>query len=186
MTSAHAHGHHDHAPIYGYMAEFDHPEQLVEAASAAKNEGFTDLECYSPMPVHGLPQVLGYKNRVALMVLLGGIAGMITGFGLCYWVSALRYPLNIGGRPFNSWPAFIVPTFECTILFASLTAVFGMLALNGLPQPYHPVFNVDRFSEATRSKFFLMILASDPRFDMQGTRQFLARLNPVVVSEVPH
>jgi hypothetical protein len=182
MSSAH----HDEPKVYGLMAEFDHPEELVEAARATKAEGFTELECYTPMPVHGLTQVLGYKNRVPLMVLLGGITGMLVGFGLCYWVSVLRYPLNIGGRPFNSWPAFIVPTFECTILFASLTAVFGMLALNGLPQPYHPVFNVDRFAEATRSRFFLLILSKDPRFDMQRTRSFLASLGPMSVDEVPH
>jgi hypothetical protein len=182
MSSAH----HDQPAVYGYMAEFDDPEELVDAARAAKAEGFTELECYSPMPVHGLPQVLGYTNRVPLMVLLGGITGMIVGFSLCYWVSVLRYPLNIGGRPLNSWPAFIVPTFECTILFASLTAVFGMMALNGLPQPYHPVFNVDRFAEATRSRFFLMILSKDPQFDMQRTRTFLASLSPLSVNEVPH
>jgi hypothetical protein len=168
------------------MAEFDHPEELVEAARAAKAEGFTELECYSPMPVHGLSHVLGYTNRVPLMVLMGGITGMLVGFGLCYWVSVIRYPLDIGGRPFNSWPAFIVPTFECTILFAALTAVFGMLALNGLPQPYHPVFNVEKFAEATRSRFFLMILSKDPKFEMTRTRTFLASLNPLSVDEVPH
>lgn len=178
--------HEPEQPIYGYMAEFDHPEPLLEAARAAKAEGFTEMECYSPMPVHGLPELLGYKNRLPLMVLMGGVTGMIVGFGLCYWVSVLRYPLDIGGRPLNSWPAFIVPMFETTILFASLTAVFGMMALSGLPQPYHPVFNVDRFSEASRSRFFLMILSRDPKFDMQRTRGFLARLNPLTVEEVPH
>lgn len=173
-------------PIYGYMAEFDHPEPLLAAAKAARVEGFQMMECYSPMPVHGMNEVMGYKNRVATLVLLGGLAGMCVGFALCYWVSVLQYPLDIGGRPFNSWPAFIVPTFECTILFAALTAVFGMLALNGLPQPYHPVFNVAKFDEASRSRFFLLIAASDPKFDMAKTRDFLARLAPLSVNEVPH
>lgn len=173
-------------PIYGYIAEFDHPEPLVEAAKAARAEGFEMMECYSPMPIHGLPEVLGYKNRLPLLILIGGITGMLVGFGLCYWVSVMRYPLNIGGRPFNSWPAFVVPMFETTILFSALTAVFGMLALNGLPQPYHPVFNVPRFNEATRSRFFLMIISRDPKFDLVRTKGFLAGLNPLSVEEVPH
>lgn len=173
-------------PIYGYLAEYDHPEPLLAAAKAARAEGFQMMECYTPMPVHGMNEVMGYKNNVATLVLIGGLVGMATGFGLCYWVSVLHYPLDIGGRPFNSWPAFIVPTFECTILFAALTAVFGMLALNGLPQPYHPVFNVPQFAEASRSRFFLLIAASDPKFDMTRTRDFLAKLAPVSVNEVPH
>ena len=115
-------------PIYGYLAEYEHPEPLVAAAKAARAEGFQMMECYTPMPVHGLAEVLGSKNKVATLVLIGGISGMFVGFMLCYWVSVLHYPLDIGGRPFNSWPAFVVPTFECTILFAALTAVFGMLA----------------------------------------------------------
>lgn len=173
-------------PIYGYLAEYEHAEPLIAAAKAARAEGFQMMECYTPMPVHGLPEVMGYKNKVATLVLMGGLAGMFVGFGLCYWVSVLHYPLDIGGRPFNSWPAFVVPTFECTILGAALTAVFGMLALNGLPQPYHPLFNVPRFSEATRSRFFLLIAASDPKFDMTKTRTFLTGLAPVSVTEVPH
>jgi hypothetical protein len=173
-------------PIYGYLAEYEYPEPLLAAAKAARAEGFQMMECYTPMPVHGLSDVLGYKNKVATLVLIGGITGLLVGFGLCYWVSVMRYPLDIGGRPFNSWPAFVVPAFETTILFASLTAVFGMLALNGLPQPYHPLFNVPRFNEATRSRFFLLIAASDPKFDMTETREFLAGLAPVSVTEVPH
>lgn len=173
-------------PIYGYLAEYEHPEPLIAAAKAARAEGFQMMECYTPMPVHGLTEVLGYKNKVALLVLIGGITGLLVGFSLCYWVSVLQWPLDIGGRPLNSWPAFVVPTFETTILFASLTAVFGMLALNGLPQPYHPLFNVPNFNEATRSRFFLLIAASDPKFDMARTREFLAQLAPVSVTEVPH
>lgn len=180
------HAHEPEQPIYGYMVEYDHPDALVDAAKAARAEGFTELECYSPMPIHGLTDVLGYKNRLPLLVLMGGITGMFVGFGLAYWVSAIQYPLNIGGRPFNSWPAFVVPMFETTILFAALTAVFGMMALNGLPQPYHPVFNVARFSEATRSRFFMMILSRDPKFDLDKTKNFLARLNPLSLEEVPH
>jgi hypothetical protein len=177
---------HQEHPIYGYMVEFDHPDRLVDAAKAARAEGYTEMEAYSPMPIHGLSAILGFKNRLALLVLIGGITGMIVGFSLCYWVSVIEYPLNIGGRPFNSWPAFVVPMFECTILFASIVSVFGMLALNGLPQPYHPVFNVERFSEATRSRFFLMILSRDPLFDLGRTRGFLGRMNALSLEEVPH
>lgn len=174
------------APIYGFMAEYDSPDSLVACAKAARDAGYTEMEAYSPMPIHGLSDVLGYKSILQRFVLFGGLVGMCTGFGLCYWVSAMEYPLNVGGRPWNSWPAFIVPTFETTILFACLTAFVGMLAINGLPQPYHPVFNVARFSEATRSKFFFLILSRDPKFDLEGTKGFLARLKPLSVAEVPH
>jgi hypothetical protein len=119
-------------------------------------------------------------------VFAGGFCGAIVGFGLQYWVSVIEYPVIVGGKPFNSWPAFIVPTFECTILFASLAAVLGMFWLNGLPQPYHPVFNVERFVEASRSRFFLMILSRDPKFDLESTRQFMKALAPVMLEEVPH
>lgn len=173
-------------PIYGYLAEYDSPQTLTEAVKAVRSEGYSEMEAYTPMPLHGLPELMGYKNRVPLLVLIGGLTGMCVGFGLCYWASVLEYPMNIGGKPMNSWPAFIVPTFETTILFASLTAVFGMLALNGLPQPYHPVFNVPHFVEASRHRFFLMVISRDPRFDVAGTKNFLSKLKPISLEEVPH
>lgn len=178
--------HDDAAPIHGLLAEFDRPEPLVEAARAARAEGFTRVEAFSPMPIHALSEALGLKNKVAPAVLLGGVVGAVVGFALQYWVSVIEYPTNIGGRPWFSWPAFIVPMFETSILFAALTAVVGMLMMNGLPRPYHPLFHVERFGEATRSRFFLLVEATDPRFDPQRTREFLARLKPLSIEEVPH
>jgi hypothetical protein len=173
-------------PIYGYIVEFDDAEDLLATARASRAEGYTVVEAYSPMPLHGLSEIMGWKNHMSLIVLCGGIFGGIAGFALQYWISVIDYPVNIGGKPMNSWPAFIVPTFEGTILCAALAAVFGMFWLNGLPQPYHPVFNVPRFSEASRDRFFLMILSRDPKFDMVGTKRFLAQRNPLSLEEVPH
>lgn len=172
--------------IHGLLAEFDKPEQLVETARQARAEGFTKIEAFSPMPIHALDEAMGLKNKLPLFVLMGGLAGMATGMGLEYWVSVIEYPTNIGGRPNFSWPAFIVPMFETTILFAALTAVFGMLIMNGLPQPYHPLFHVKRFAEVTRSRFFFLIEAEDPRFELAATREFLARRKPLSIEEVPH
>ncbi|MEY4774552.1 MAG: hypothetical protein RIT40_1587 [Planctomycetota bacterium] len=177
--------HHDHKhPLHGILAEFDRPEPLIEACKAARAAGFTKIEAFSPMPIHGVIEALGLKNRLPLMVLCGGIAGAAVGFGLQYWVSVLEYPINIGGRPYLSWPAFIVPMFETTILFAALTAVFGMLALNGLPRPHHPLFGVERFSEASRDRFFFLIESEDPQFDK--AREFLASCHPTAIEEVPN
>jgi len=172
--------------IHGLLAEFDKPEALIEMARQARAEGFTKVEAFSPMPIHGIDEAMGLKNKLPLFVLLGGITGMAVGMGLQYWVSVIEYPTNIGGRPNFSWPAFIVPMFETTILFAALTAVFGMFIMNGLPQPYHPLFHVKRFAEATRSRFFFLIEAEDPKFDMQATREFLARRKPLSIEEVPN
>ena len=173
-------------PIYGYLVEFDRAEALLDAARAGRARGYTVMEAYTPLPLHGLSDILGYKNDLPLVVLIGGIVGACVGFGLQYWTSVIDYPVNIGGRPLNSWPAFIVPTFETTILFAAFSAVFGMLFLNGLPQPYHPVFNVPRFVEASRNRFFLMILSRDPRFDLVETKRFLGELDALSLAEVPH
>lgn len=173
-------------PIYGYLAEFDDSDRLLGAARTVKEKGYEVVEAYSPLPIHGLADILGWKNHLPAIVFAGGLVGACVGFGLQYWVSVIEYPVNIGGKPLNSWPAFIVPTFECTILFAAAAAVFGMLGLNGLPQPYHPVFNVPHFVEASRDKFFLMILSRDPRFDLRGTKEFLQSLKPVSLEEVPH
>jgi hypothetical protein len=160
--------------LYGLMAEFDNPDTLVAASRRARQEGYRRLDAYTPFPIEELHEALdAHRTGVPLLVLIGGIVGGLTGYGLQYWVSAVAYPLNIGGRPFHSWPSFIPVTFEMTVLFASLTAVFGMLALNKLPKPYHPVFNAPRFALATRDRFFLCIEAEDPKFDAAATRRFL-------------
>lgn len=173
-------------PIYGYLAEFRDGEQLIDAAKRSRGAGYTVMEAYTPIPMHEVAHVLGYKSSLPWIVLCGGILGACVGFGMQYWISVVDYPLNIGGRPLNSWPSFIVVTFEMTILFAATSAVLGMLWLNGLPQPYHPVFNVPAFELASRNRFFLMILSRDPKFDMAETKRFMAELEVLHVSEVPH
>jgi len=171
--------------IHGLMAEFDDPTSLVTATERAHGAGYRCMDAYSPFPIEELHQALGaHHTRLPLIVLLGGICGCLGGYGLQYWVSVVAYPINVGGKPFHSWPAFIPVTFECTILVAALSAVLGMLALNGLPQPYHPVFNVPRFALASRNRFFLCIEAADPKFDLEGTREFLTTLGPREVSTV--
>ena len=173
--------------LYGLMAEFETPTDLVHAAKAAYAAGYRDMDAYSPFPIEEASEAIGFhKSAVPLVVLMGGILGGLSGFGLQYWINVIAYPLNIGGKPYDSWPAFIIPTFEMTILFAGLAGVFGMFALNGLPQPYHPVFNVEKFSAVTRDRFFLCVEATDPKFDLVGTQQFMERLQPLSISEVPH
>ena len=171
--------------LYGLMAEFDSPSDLLAAALRAHEEGYRRMDAYSPFPVHGLAEAIGFKRTlVPLLVLLGGAVGGIGGYALQYWISVIDYPLNVGGRPLHSWPAFIPVTFELTILVAALAAVLGMLALNGLPRPHHPVFNVSAFELATRNRFFLCIEATDPKFDGRETRHFLQSLKAQVVYEV--
>src|SRR5438876_186548 len=168
------------------MAEFDDPNALVAATERAHAEGYRRMDAYSPFPIEELHEALGApETRLPLIVLIGGLFGCIGGYLLQYWVSAVAYPLNIGGRPYHSWPAFIPVTFECTILGAALSAVFGMLALNGLPMPYHPLFHVPRFARASRDLFFLCIQARDPRFDVGAVTQFLRSLDAADVQEVP-
>jgi hypothetical protein len=169
------------------MAEFDSPTELVNAARAVRARGYRRLDAYSPFPIEELTDALHlHKNRLPMIVLAGGIVGGIVGYLLQYYVTVWHYPINIGGRPLHSWPAYIVITFETTILFAALSAVFGLLALCGLPMPYHPTFNVPRFALATRNRFFLCIEATDPLFDHDKTCEFLETLNPKEVSEVAH
>jgi Alternative complex III, ActD subunit len=171
--------------IHGLMAEFDSAEALVAAARSAFAAGFRKMDGYSPFPVDGLAEALGFhRTRVPLIVLMGGIIGCLGGFFLQYWVSVIDYPINVGGRPLNSWPSFIPVTFELTILIAALSAFLGVLALNGLPMPYHPVFNVDRFELASRNRFFLCIESADPKFDPDTTRKFLESVGPQGVYEV--
>jgi Alternative complex III, ActD subunit len=171
--------------IYGLLAEFEDPTSLVAAAERTHRAGFRSVDAYSPYPIEELHEALGsHHTRLPLIVLIGGLVGCLGGYALQYWVSVLAYPLNVGGKPFHSWPAFIPVTFECTILGAALSAVLGMLALNGLPEPYHPVFNVPRFALASRNRFFLCIESKDPKFDLEATRQFLETLNPREVTTV--
>jgi len=174
-------------PIHGLMAEFDNASDLVQAAHRAYQAGYRRMDAYSPFPIEELSEAIGFHHtNVPLVVLIGGLLGGLSGYLMQYWVSALNYPLNVAGRPLNSWPAFIVVTFEMTILGAALFAVLGMLALNGLPMPYHPVFHVERFAFASKDRFFLCIEARDPKFDRKGTEDFLRSLSPREVTEVPH
>lgn len=165
--------------LYGYLAEFTTPEDLVQAAHAVRNAGYSKFEAHSPLPVEGLPEAIGFrKNRIPALVFIGGMMGGIGGFAMQYYSAVINYPLNVGGKPFNSWPAFIPVTFECTVLAAALSAVFGMILLNGLPLPYHPIFNVDAFARASTDRFFLFIRWDDPQFDESATPEFLRGLNP--------
>jgi hypothetical protein len=173
-------------PIYGIMAEFDSAQHLVDAAKATHQAGYQKLDAYSPFPVEGLAEEIGFEHdEVPLVVLIGGIIGGCTGYAMQYWMSVIDYPLNVGGKPLHSWPSFIVITFEMTILFAAISAVFGMLALNGLPMPYHPVFNVPRFALASKDRFFLIVFSSDPKFEPASVRNFLQGFSPRSISEVP-
>jgi hypothetical protein len=167
------------------MAEFENPQDLVVAARQARAAGYRKMDAYTPFPVEGLSEALELgSTRVPTIVLIGGLLGAALGYSMQYYLMAVDYPVNVGGRPLHSWPAFIPVTFELTVLLAGLAAVIGMLALNGLPMPYHPVFNVQRFALASRDRFFLCIEASDPQFDREETRRFLDRMAPRVVSEV--
>jgi hypothetical protein len=171
--------------LHGLIAEFDDPSSLVAATERAYAEGYRRMDAYSPFPIEELHHALGDPpSRLPMIVLIGGIVGCIGGYSLQYWASAIAYPLNVAGKPLHSWPAFVPVTFECTILVAALSAVLGMLALNGLPMPYHPVFNVPRFALASRNRFFLCIEATDPKFDMEATRRFLQSLSPREVATV--
>ena len=172
--------------LYGLMAEFPDTTSLVEATKRTQAEGYRQYDAYSPFPIHELFEAMEVDDkRLPFLVLMGGVLGCIAGFGLCYWVSVIAYPLNIGGRPYNSWPSFIPVTFEVTILLASLTTVLALIVLNGLPMPYHPVFNVQRFREhASQDGLFLAIEADDPKFDRERTRAFLQGLGATEVNEI--
>jgi hypothetical protein len=173
--------------IWGLMAEFDNATALMQAAHKTHGEGYRQADAFSPIPIEGLSEALGFhRSRIPLLVLLGALAGALGGYFMQYFASVIHYPVNIGGRPMHSWPAFIPITFEAAVLTAALVAVFGMIVLNGLPQPYHPVFNVPQFQLASRDRFFLVIQASDPQFELAKTRAFMESLAPLSIAEVPH
>jgi hypothetical protein len=173
-------------PIYGMMAEFDSAQALMDAAKRTHKAGYQKLDAYSPFPIEGLAEEIGFRhNLVPLVVLIGGIIGGTTGYLMQYWMSVIDYPLNIGGKPYHSWPSFIIITFEMTILFAGISAVLGQLALNGLPMPYHPVFNVPRFAMASKDRFFLIVFASDPKYDPATVRTLFESMAARSISEVP-
>ncbi|HAF12927.1 MAG TPA: DUF3341 domain-containing protein [Blastocatellia bacterium] len=167
------------------MAEFDNPSVLVAAARRTYQEGYRRINGYSPYPIEELSEAIGFKGMtLPLIVLIGGIVGGLGGFFMQYWMEVINYPLNVGGKPYNSWPAFIPITFECTVLCAAFAAVLGMLMLNKLPQPYHPVFNAPNFALATRDRFFLVIEANDPKFIHREVLQFMGTLGARDVSDV--
>ncbi|MEP6708169.1 MAG: DUF3341 domain-containing protein [Pyrinomonadaceae bacterium] len=171
--------------LYGVMAEFDNPSDLVAAARRTYEAGYRRINGYSPYPIEELWEAIGFhRTGLPVIVLIGGIIGALGGFFMQYYLSVFEYPLNVGGKPFNSWPAFIPITFEVTILCAALAAVFGMLALNKLPQPYHPVFNAPNFALATRDHFFLVIEANDPRYNHDEVLSFMKSLEPKEVTDV--
>lgn len=176
----------DPRETYGLLAEFADTDALIAAARVLTERGYRKVEAYSPFPVEGLSDALGFpRSGLSKLVLAGGILGCIGGYAMQYWISAVAYPVNIGGRPYNSWPAFIPVTFECTILIASLTAVFGMLALNGLPRPHHPLFAIPAFERASTDGYFIGIQAIDPQFDLEETTRLLQELHAKTVIQVP-
>ena len=173
--------------IYGVMAEFDNPTDVVAATRRAYEEGYRRMDAYSPYPIEALSEAVGpHKERLPLIVLIGGLVGLFGGYAMQYYVSVINYPLNVGGKPLHSWPAYIPITFETTVLGAAMAAIFGMLALNGLPEPYHPVFNAPNFALATRDRFFLVIESRDPKFDHDATTGFLRGLGAQEVADVEH
>jgi hypothetical protein len=172
--------------VYGVIAEFHDAQELLDAANKTREAGYTNIDAFSPFPIHGLSDAIGFKHTKLSAIVLGmGAFGGFAGFFMCWFANVVHYPLNVGGKPLNSWPAWIPITFETTVLFAAFGAVFGMLALNGLPMPYHPVFNVPRFEQASRDRFFLVIQARDPKFELHQVRDFLDALNPREVTDVP-
>src|SRR5579883_2625936 len=171
-------------PLYGLVAEFDDPGPLVDAARSVHDKGYRNVEAYTPYQVRELDELLEEKPWLPLIVLIGGILGFLTAWSMEYYIAVIDYPTNIGGRPLNSWPSFIVIMFELTILFASVFAFCGTLMLCGFPRPHHPMFNLPRFADASNCRFFLCIEASDPLFDAETTAGFLAGFEPIEVMEV--
>lgn len=186
-TGAHPHEHATEGDaLFGLAAVFDSPETVLAAAHRVREAGFVRAEAYTPFAIEGLSEALGFKRTgIPLLVFLGGLMGAVGGYFMLWYANVISYPWNTGGKPPNSWPAFVPITFEMTVLGAGLMALIGMLALNGLPAPFHPMFHAPRFELASQTEFFLCIEASDPQFDRQRTRAFLEGLNPTAVVEVP-
>ncbi len=177
----------DEPQTYGVMAEFGSPERLIDAITELRKAGYREVDAYTPYPIEAVNEALDiHHSPMPKIVLAGGLLGGLGGFSLQYWASVIEYPHNVGGRPFNSWPAFIVPTFECTILGAALSAVIGMLFVNGLPMPHHPVFNAERFAHASRDRYFLVVKAKDKNFDRNQTHALLKGLTDHEVSDVEY
>jgi hypothetical protein len=173
-------------PVFGMVAEFGTSDELVTATRKAKDRGFKKLEAFTPLPVPELEEIIGHTNWLPFLVLGAGVTGALTGYGLQYYIAVLQYPINVGGRPLHSWPAFVVITFELTVLFAAIASFLFAVAFGSMPTPYHPTGNVPGFEESSREKFFLFIDARDALFDRLRTAEFLAELNPERVDEVAH
>lgn len=173
------------AELYGLVAEFEEPDELLRAAERAHEAGYREMDAYTPMPIEGLAEAIGFRRTlIEQIVFVAGLLGATGGFMLCWWMTVVAYPHIVAGRPLNSWPAYVPITFESMVLVSCITAVIGMLMLNGLPHPYHPLFNVKEFERASRDRFFLCIETKDPKFNMDETRSFLESLEPLEVMEV--